>query len=144
MGYRMINHFYRVYLSAVLLLYLTTPLHYVINQKCIVFSINVCPAYLAFLSMFWLLWLGYVSASIILFFSQQHSTTTPEVPNNQTDNTTMKCHIWTEINLNSSVDNALLEILNEILANHVLSWYLKISSDPGFTNEVRIYTNNIF
>ncbi|KAI6654766.1 Sorting nexin-14 isoform X4 [Oopsacas minuta] len=133
----MIAQFHRVYLSAVLLIYLTTPLHYFLNQKCIVFSVNVCPAYIAFLSIFWFLWLGHVSAFIILSFSNVNSKVVIQKSHSDSRIQSMKCHIWTKIDLNSSVDDALLGIINEILANHVYSWYSKISSDKAFTNEVR-------
>ena len=130
----MLNQFQKVYLTAVFLVYLTTPLCYVITQECILFSINLSPAYLSLLSVFWLLWLGYATATVLLSFSKQNYK--PSVSSNRSEVEAVKCHIWTEMELNSSVDDALLEFINEILANHVLSWYSEISSDAEFTNEV--------
>ena len=132
----MLVQFQKVYLTAVILVYLTTPLYYLITQECIIFSINLSPAYLALLSAFWLLWLGYTSTTILLYFSKQNYI--PSASRNRSEIEAVKCHVWTEMELNSSVDDALLGIINEILANHVLSWYSKISSDTDFTNEVRI------
>ena len=124
----------KIYLTAVILVYLTTPLYYVITQECILFSLNLSPAYLSLLALFWLLWLGYTAATVLVSFSKLNYK--PLVCSRRSEADVVKCHIWTELELNSSVDDALLGIINEILANHVLSWYSKISSDTEFTHEV--------
>lgn len=132
----MSEQFKRVYLSAVWLLFLTTPLRDIIAQECRAFSIPISPLYTTFLGLFWLLWLGYTFGTIILFFSKMHSN--PRLPSNQSEcrDVRIKCHIWTELELNSAVDSSLLGLINEIMSHHVLNWYSKISADPAFSSEV--------